>query len=153
MWRRDDVKSQRLNNIVTWPSIQPMYRNTCCYSIFIYPTGWIRVCKIRFVSTGEYRGKPCLVCKKIKSRLLLSSSGCGRTSYLLFSSFMPWELDPYSRTRKKDPSPWADELLETSEHFLQRPCNEWGGSRQSPKSNWSAFWHTNRGEKAEAEVL
>ena len=27
--------------------------NTCCYSIFIYPTGQIRVCQIRFVSTGE----------------------------------------------------------------------------------------------------
>ena len=22
--------------------------NTCCYSFFIYPTGWIRVCSIRF---------------------------------------------------------------------------------------------------------
>ena len=35
-------------------------QNTCCYSYFIYryPTGWIRVCKIRFVSTGENRGKP-----------------------------------------------------------------------------------------------
>ena len=39
--------------------------NTCCYSFFfIRPTGRIRVCKIRFVSTGENRGKPCLVCKK-----------------------------------------------------------------------------------------
>ena len=26
--------------------------NTCCYSIFIYLTSRIRVCKIRFVSTG-----------------------------------------------------------------------------------------------------
>ena len=38
--------------------------NTCCYSFFIYPTCRIRVFKIRFVSTGENRGKPCLVCKK-----------------------------------------------------------------------------------------
>ena len=29
--------------------------------VFIYPTGRIRVCKIRFVSTGEKRVKPCLV--------------------------------------------------------------------------------------------
>ena len=36
----------------------------CWFSIFIYPTGRIRVCKIRFVSTGENHGKPCLVCKK-----------------------------------------------------------------------------------------
>ena len=38
--------------------------NTCCYSFFIYPMGRIRVCKIRFVSPCENRGKPCLVCKK-----------------------------------------------------------------------------------------
>ena len=44
--------------------------NTCCYSLFIYPTGWIRVCEIRFVSTGENCGKPCLVCKKVYSILV-----------------------------------------------------------------------------------
>ena len=37
--------------------------NMCCYLFFIYPTGRIRVFKIRFDSTGENRGKPCLVCK------------------------------------------------------------------------------------------
>ena len=40
--------------------------NTSWFSIFIYPTGLIRVCKIRFASTGENRGKPCLVCKNIR---------------------------------------------------------------------------------------
>ena len=38
--------------------------NMSCYSIFIYSAGRIMVCKIRFVSTGENRRKPCLVCKK-----------------------------------------------------------------------------------------
>ena len=38
--------------------------NMRCFSIFIYPMGRIRACKIRFVSTGEHRGKPYLVCKK-----------------------------------------------------------------------------------------
>ena len=33
--------------------------------LFIYPTGRIRVCKIRFVNTGENLGKPCPVCKKM----------------------------------------------------------------------------------------
>ena len=32
--------------------------NTCCYLFFIYPTGWIKVCKIRFVNNGDNRGKP-----------------------------------------------------------------------------------------------
>ena len=34
------------------------------YLFFIYPMGRIRICKTRFVSTSENRGKPCLVCKK-----------------------------------------------------------------------------------------
>ena len=38
--------------------------NMWCYYIFISTKGWIRVCKIRFVSHGENRGKPRLVCKK-----------------------------------------------------------------------------------------
>ena len=38
--------------------------NICCFSLFIYPMWWIRVCKIKLISTGENRGKPCLVCKK-----------------------------------------------------------------------------------------
>ena len=38
--------------------------HTYYYSIFIYPTGRIRVCMIRFISTGKNRGKLCLVCKK-----------------------------------------------------------------------------------------
>ena len=29
-------------------------------------------------------------------------------------------------------------LQETSEHFLQRPCDERGGSQQNPECNWSA---------------
>ena len=33
------------------------------------PWGWIWVCKIRFVSTGENRRKPCLVCKNILSQI------------------------------------------------------------------------------------
>ena len=32
--------------------------------IVIYATGQIRICKIRFVHTGDNRRKPCLVCKK-----------------------------------------------------------------------------------------
>ena len=40
-----------------------IYTNTTD-PLVIYPTGRIRACKIRFVSTGENRRKPCLVCKK-----------------------------------------------------------------------------------------
>ena len=41
--------------------------STGCYLFFIYPTGRIWVCKIRFVSTGENRENPCPVCKKTTS--------------------------------------------------------------------------------------
>ena len=45
--------------------------NQCIF--FIYPTGRIRVCNIRFVSTGENHGKPCLVCKRIVIILIFST--------------------------------------------------------------------------------
>ena len=38
--------------------------NMCCYSFFICPTCQIRICKIRFASTGENCGQPYLVFKK-----------------------------------------------------------------------------------------
>ena len=66
MWHRNDINSQRLNNIVTWPPIQPMYWQHVLLFAFIYPTGRIRVCKKRFVTSVENRGKPCLVCKSIR---------------------------------------------------------------------------------------
>ena len=62
--------------------------NTWCYSIFIYPTGRIRVCKIRFVSAGENRGKPRLVCKKVISAhtavVSLTQSSQTETMYTKF---------------------------------------------------------------------
>ena len=61
-----DINSQRLDDKVTWSLIQPMYCvviRFCflfvfslfiVFFIFFYlSTGWIKVCKIRFVSTGE----------------------------------------------------------------------------------------------------
>ena len=67
MWRHNDVNSQRLKDKLCGLLYNQCIVNTCCYSFFIYPTGRIRVCKIRFVSTGENRGNPCLVCKKVWS--------------------------------------------------------------------------------------
>ena len=65
-----DVAMMTTPNVLTTELHDLLYNqcidNTCCYSIFIYPTGRIRVCKIRFVSTGENRGKSCLVCKNIR---------------------------------------------------------------------------------------
>ena len=63
-----DVTMKSTPNVLTKELCDLLYNqcidNMCCYSIFIYPTGRIRLCKIRFVSTAENRGKPCLVCKK-----------------------------------------------------------------------------------------
>ena len=55
---------QRLNDRVTWPPIQPMYRQRVLCFVFNLSHGRIRVCKIKFVSTGESRGKPCPAYKK-----------------------------------------------------------------------------------------
>ena len=63
-----DVTMTSSSNVLTTELHDVLYNqcidNTRCYSFFIYPTGRIMVCKIRFVSTDENRGKPCLVCKK-----------------------------------------------------------------------------------------
>ena len=45
--------------------------NACCYSLFIYPTGRIRVCKKRFVSTGENREKPFLAYRTHPWKILI----------------------------------------------------------------------------------
>ena len=56
---------------------------------------------------------------------------------LILSTFL-YTCD--SRNREKDPSPWDDMLWETSEHLLQRPCDERGGSQQNPECSWSACY-------------
>ena len=40
--------------------------NTWKFSIFIFPKGLIRVCEIRFASTGVICGNPYAVCKKLE---------------------------------------------------------------------------------------
>ena len=70
----DDFNSQRHNaSYMTSSYMTNQCIDMYCYSIFICPTGWIRVCQIRFVSTGENCGNPCLVCKKRRwqARILL----------------------------------------------------------------------------------
>ena len=63
-----DVAMTSTPNVLTTELRDLLYNqcvdNTCRYSFFIRTTCRIRVCKIRFVSTGENREKPCLVCKK-----------------------------------------------------------------------------------------
>ena len=39
-------------------------------------------------------------------------------------------------------------LQETSEHFLQRPCDERRGSQQNPECNWSAY-----GKETETQMV
>ena len=41
----------------------------------------------------------------------------------------------------------------TSEHFLQRPCDERGGSQQNPKCNWSAWGSPNHGKEMETQMV
>ena len=86
-----DVAMTSTPNVLTTEVRDLLYNhctgNTCWVSIFIYPTGRIRVCKIRFVNTGENRGKPCLVCKKLTSTSLyaLSSSEQSKEICIWFS--------------------------------------------------------------------
>ena len=63
-----DVAMMSTPNVCTTELRDRLYNqcinNTCYYSFFIYPMGRIKVCTIRFVSTGENCGKPCPICKK-----------------------------------------------------------------------------------------
>ena len=42
-------------------------------------------------------------------------------AYFIYLPLCLWELVPYSRTWRKNRSPWDEMLSETSEHFLRRP--------------------------------
>ena len=64
MWRCNVVNSNVLTTELRDLLYNQCIENACCYLFFIYPTGWIKVRKIWFVSTGENRRKPCPVCKK-----------------------------------------------------------------------------------------
>ena len=44
-------------------------------------------------------------------------------------------------------------LQETSEHFLQRLCDERGGSQQNPECNWSARLSPNHGQETETQMV
>ena len=71
-----------------------------------------------------------------------------------------------ARLRQQDSTegstPW-DEMLsetseqmfsETSEHFLQRPCGEWGGLQQDPGCSLSTWWWAlNHGEEAQTQTV
>ena len=57
------------------------------------------------------------------------------------------ELERYSRTRKKYPTPCNKMLSQTSELSLQKPCDKLG-SRQI----WIAWWSPYHGKEAEAQV-
>ena len=71
--------------------------NTCCYSFFIFPKGRIRVCKIKFVSTGENRGKPCPVCKKLPSyttpcKKNLKGHALDCTGFIVINTSHSWKI-------------------------------------------------------------
>ena len=38
------------------------------------------------------------------------------------------------------PCTWNEILSKTSEHFLQRPCDKWGGSQADPGYKWANSW-------------
>ena len=43
--------------------------------------------------------------------------------------------------------------METSEHFIQRPCDERGGSQQHPECKWRARWYPNHGKETETQMV
>ena len=72
------ISDVNLNNGVPWHPIQPVYIKQVKIFDFYLPTGWIRVCEIRFANTGVICGNPYPVYKKLISSILLT-----------YCSFMP----------------------------------------------------------------
>ena len=88
-----DVTVTSTPNVLTKDLCDLLYNqcinNTYSYSFFIYPTGQIRIRKIRFVSTGENRGKPCLVCKNNASEPLATYT-LVKDIYMYYEDPMYW---------------------------------------------------------------
>ena len=71
VWDVAMASNPSILTIATWPPVQPMYwQHVLLFVFYLSYAGRIRVCKIRFVSTGENSKKPCLVCKKTHSNIL-----------------------------------------------------------------------------------
>ena len=91
MWRRNDVNSQRLNDRVMWPPIQPMYWQHRLLLFFYLSCG--SVCEVGFGSSEEGRGKICMVCKKIRSYIYRPGRKCCCFfCCLYFSMCKQWRL-------------------------------------------------------------
>ena len=61
----------------------------------------IRVFKIRFVSLGENRGKPCLVCKKLNSQVIYAFGRWLKASFKL-SFYIPMKILCKNNVPEKD---------------------------------------------------
>ena len=72
---------------------------------------------------------------------------------LILSTFL-YACESWTLTAEIERRIQADEMLEeTSEYFLQRPCDERGGSQQNPECNWSAWWSPNHGKEKETQMV
>ena len=80
------------------------------------------------------------------SRLLLRLSWCGRSADL--PSFMPVRAGPWQQKSREEMR-----CYRRPEYFLQRPCDERGGSQQNPECNWSAWWSPNHGKEKETQMV
>ena len=71
-WRL--VTSLRLVTSTLMMAYRDILYNQCkTHEILIFPKGWIRVCEIRFASTGVICGNPYPVCKKFQTSMAQTS--------------------------------------------------------------------------------
>ena len=66
---------------------------------------------------------------------------------------MPVRAGPWQQKLREGFKPLKWDATETSEHFLQRPCDERGGLQQNPECNWSAWWSPNYGKETETQMV
>ena len=91
--------------------------------------------------------KMCFMANSILSHFYLS-----QRAFLFVNSILIYQIQYvlcYFQVHKSregyKPLRW--DAMRTSEHFLQRPCDERRGWQQNPEGNWSAWWSPNHGKE------
>ena len=54
---------------------------------------------------------------------------------------------------KKNTDLWNEMLPETIAHFIQGPCDQWGGSQKDPGSHWRIWWTPDFGQETETNTV
>ena len=70
-----------------------------------------------------------------------------------YYSVCPWIIDLDGRARGKGAGLWDEMLPEATEHFVQGPCYQWGGSQKDPNCYWRIWWTPDPCQETETMIV